>query len=133
MNDIFSTPKESVFYEDNKIYVATAFDSISKGHSVVVWKNDVSDINLLNSNDYEYLMDVVDVTRKTLIEFYNVEKVYLVYFDEAQHVHWHLVPRYQEKGFDVFNHKTEKINIFPDTEKLAEIFKKNHNKMILEN
>jgi len=28
--------------------------------------------------------------------------------DEVRHVHWHLVPRYNEKGYDVFLHKPKK-------------------------
>ena len=30
-----------------------------------------------------------------------MKKVYLIYMDETQHVHWHLIPRYNEKGYDV--------------------------------
>jgi len=32
--------------------------------------------------------------------------------DEARHVHWHLVPRYNEKGFDVFLHQPTKTEDF---------------------
>jgi len=35
--------------------------------------------------------------------------VYLVYMDETKHVHWQLIPRYKEKGFDVF--KKEALDI----------------------
>lgn len=38
-----------------------------------------------------------------------IKKIYLIYMDEARHVHWHLMPRYNEKGHDIFLHKTKKI------------------------
>ena len=38
--------------------------------------------------------------------------------DEANHVHWHLVPRYNEKGFDVFKHKPGKLTDFSLTNKI---------------
>ena len=46
-------------------------------------------------------MDVVELTRKTLRESYDLEKVYLLYLDEIKHVHWHLVSRYDEEGFNL--------------------------------
>ena len=29
--------------------------------------------------------------------------------DEAEHVHWHLVPRYDEEGFNILIHKPGKL------------------------
>ena len=133
MQDIFNTPPDSVFYEDNKLFVALAYDSLTKGHSVIVWKDKVEDINSLSSNDYEYLMDVVNVTRETLKVYYKVEKVYLMYLDEVKQVHWHLIPRYNEKGFNVLNHTPNKLDNFDDAIKLQENFKKNQYKMMVEN
>jgi diadenosine tetraphosphate (Ap4A) HIT family hydrolase len=99
----------------------------------VIWKEKIEDITKLNSEDYEYLMDVVDVARDTLREFYTIEKVYLMYLDEAKWVHWHLIPRYDEKGFNLLKSKPVRIDNFNDAVQLTEMFKKNHNKMILEN
>lgn len=133
MQDIFDTPTESIFFEDNILYVALAYDSLAKGHSVIVWKDKVEDLNSLKSNDYEYLMDVVSVARETLKEYYGVEEVYLMYLDEIRQVHWHFIPRYNEKGFNVLNHAPKKLTNFDDAVNLQEIFKKNHYKMMVEN
>jgi len=38
--------------------------------------------------------------------------------DEANQVHWHLFPRYNEKGFDVFEHKPAKLTDFSLTKKV---------------
>lgn len=133
MNLIKQTPKDSIIFEDNRVVVALAFDRITEGHCVVIWKDGEEDLNKLNVEDYEYLMDVIDVTRNVLRRVYEVEKVYLMYLDESNWVHWHLVPRYNKKGFNVLNHKPVRINDFKDTDKLATIFKEFHTKMIVEN
>ena len=113
--------------------VALAFDPITKGHCLVMWKGGEEDINKLNTEDYEYLMDVVDVTRDTLRKFYDLEKVYIMYLDESKWVHWHLIPRRNEKGFNILNHKPERIYDFQDVKELKSIFNEIHNKMIIEN
>jgi diadenosine tetraphosphate (Ap4A) HIT family hydrolase len=131
-NIIENTPKESIFYEDNKVIVALAHEPITKGHSVVIWKNREVDINNLSTEDYEYLMDVVDVTRESLCKYYSTDKVYLMYLDECKWVHWHLVPRYNEKGFNILKNQPIKTDDFSDVEKLKEIFISLNKKMIIE-
>ncbi len=132
MNLLENTPKNSIIFEDNRVMIALAYEPITKGHCVVIWKTGEEDICKLSIEDYEYLMDVVDVTRDSLREFYNLEKVYLMYLDEVNWVHWHLIPRYDEKGFNILKHKPERINVFEDTQELAEKFKKYYQKIILE-
>ncbi|MCF7843581.1 HIT family protein [Candidatus Gracilibacteria bacterium] len=95
---------ESIIYEDDKLYVCLARFPITKGHIVVVWKEDREDLHLLPRLDYLYLMDKVEEFRNRQLEVLGVEKVYLIYMDEAKQVHWHLVPRYNEEGFNVFSH-----------------------------
>jgi len=103
-------PKDgSIFYQDKKLYACLANYPITKGHVVVIWKKKVSDLHLLNKKDYEHLMDKVDEIRNAILKILKIKKVYLIYMDEAKHVHWHLVPRYNEKGYDVFKHKPKKL------------------------
>ena len=111
-NSLPKPPKEALIYESDKLYAALATFPITKGHTVVVWREDVPDLHLLGESDYDYLMDVVDATRDALLKTLGIEKVYLLYMDEARHVHWHLVPRYNEKGYDVFRHEPEEIKDF---------------------
>lgn len=124
MSNLPIPPKESIVYEDDNVYVALAIYPITKGHTVVVWKKQTKDINALSCDEYDYLMDIVDVTRDTLLEVFNVEKVYMLYMDEAEEVHWHLVPRYNEKGFDVFKHKPEKTKDFSHADIISSTFVK---------
>ena len=124
MKTILNTPTKSIFYEDDRIIAALAYEPITKGHTVVIWKEDVEDLSSLDTKDYAYLMELVDVTRNTLMEFYGVEKVYLMYLDEIKHVHWHLVPRYDEKGFNVLKHKPSHTDTFENIEQLALLFKR---------
>ncbi len=99
----------AVFYQDKFLYAALANFPIAKGHVVVVWKKKVTDLHFLDWNEYEYLMDTVDRVRNALLKVLKVKKVYLIYMDEAKHVHWHLVPRYNEKGFNVLLEKPIKL------------------------
>ena len=99
----------AIFFQDDKLYSTLAEQPITKGHTVVVWKDLVKDLGRLNEIDYDHLMDVVDKVRNAMMKVLGVKKVYLIYMDEAEHVHWHLVPRYNEKGFNVFEHEPGKL------------------------
>jgi len=113
---------QAMIYEDSKLYACLANYPIVRGHAVVVWKKSVSDLHLLSKKDYEYLMDKVDEVRNALIRTLKVKKVYLIYMDEVNQVHWHLIPRFNEKGFDIFQHKPAKIINFSLAEKIKDNF-----------
>lgn len=113
--------KKSLIYEDQNLYACLAKFPVTKGHTVVVWRKEFSDLKLLSDRDYDYLMDTVFAVRNALLKTLKVKKVYLIYMDEANYVHWHLVPRYKEKGFDLFRHKPRILNDFS----LAKKIKKN--------
>ena len=121
MSNLPKTSKKAIIYEDEHLYVCLANDCVSKGHTVVIWKKNVPDLRLLPDRDYDYLMDTVFATRNALLKTLKVKKVYLMYMDETEHVHWHLIPRYKEKGFCVFRHKTTALSDFS----LAKKIKKN--------
>jgi len=107
------TPKPgAIIYEDDKLYIALANHPIAKGHTVVVWKEHVADLHLLSAHEYQYLMDKVDVARNALLEVLGLEKVYLIYADEVNQVHWHLVPRFNEKGFNILTHTPSVLKDF---------------------
>ena len=112
MKDLPKPPAEAMIFEDDKLYVCLASFPLTRGHSVVVWKKKVKDLNLLDREDYEHLMDVVELARKAIMKTLMVEKVYLLYLDETKHVHWHLVPRYKEQGITVLNHDAEELKNF---------------------
>lgn len=119
--DLPKPKKGAVFYEDKKLYATLASHPITTGHVVVVWKKKIRDLHLLGKRDYEHLMGVVDSVRNAMLRALKVKKVYLVYMDEAKHVHWHLVPRYDVKGFNVLEEKPKKLKDV----RLAEKLKKN--------
>ncbi len=113
MNNKLPEPnKDAIIYEDDKLYACLANFPIDRGHTVVVWKENVEDLHLLSRADYEYLMDKVNLIRNAILKTLNLEKVYLLYMDETKQVHWHLVPRYKEKGFDLLNEKPTVLNDF---------------------
>jgi histidine triad (HIT) family protein len=124
MTNKFPEPhKEAIIYDDKKLYACLANHPITNGHTVVVWKKAVSDLHLLSKKDYEYLMDKVDEVRNAMLKTLKLEKVYLIYMDEAKQVHWHLVPRYNELGFDVFKHKPSELTDFSLTKKIIKNLK----------
>ena len=97
-------PQQAILFEDEKLYICLASFPLTRGHTVIVWKDKVEDLHLLGLNEYEYLMDMVDVTRDALQKALGVEKVYIMYMDEIKQVHWHLVPRYNEQGMNILMH-----------------------------
>ena len=112
MNHFPKPSKESFIYEDENLYACLAKFPITKGHTIVALRKKVSDLKLLPDRDYDYLMDTVFAVRNALLKALKVKKVYLIYMDEANYVHWHLIPRYKEKGFDVFKHNPQLLKNF---------------------
>lgn len=132
MNIIQETPKESIIFEDTRVLIALALRPLTRGHAIVIWKGGEEDINKLGVEDYEYLMDAARVTRESLLQFYGVEKVYLMYLDETKWVHWHLVPRYDEEGFNILKHDPQVLSDFKDMGVLIEVFSETYKKMLSE-
>ena len=120
-------PKESLIFEDDKLYVCLASFPITQGHTIIVWKDAVEDLHLLKREDYEHLMDIVDIARNALLESLNLKKVYLMYMDEVSQVHWHLIPRYNEKGFDILKHSPKETTDFSLVPALIKSFSENKN------
>lgn len=112
MGDLPEPQDGAMIYEDDRLYACLASYPKARGHTVVVWKEDVEDLHLLSREEYEHLMDRVDEVRDALIDALGVEKVYLVYMDEARHVHWHLIPRYEEKGVEVLEAEPDRLEDF---------------------
>ena len=48
--------------------------SISRGHVVIVWKEDVPDLHRLAERDYNYLMDTVNSVRNAMLKALKIEK-----------------------------------------------------------
>jgi diadenosine tetraphosphate (Ap4A) HIT family hydrolase len=112
-------PKDgAVFYEDDKLYATLANFPITKGHTVIVWKRKVKDLHLLKKDEYKHLMRIVNKTRNSMLKILKVKKVYLIYMDETEHVHWHLIPRYNKKGLNVLEDKPKKLKDIELTKRL---------------
>lgn len=109
---------KAIIYHDSRLYACLANYPITRGHVVVVWKKNVTDLHQLNSREYDYLMDKVNAVRNAMLEALKIKKVYLIYMDETRHVHWHLIPRYNQKGYDVFLHKPIRTRNFSLAEKI---------------
>lgn len=115
----FPEPKEgSVFYEDEKVYACLAFHPIVAGHSIVVWKANVEDLNDLTPDDYHYFIEIVYRVRRALLSVFDTDKVYLAYLDEARHVHASLFPRKRSskmEGFELMAQPPGELTDFSET------------------
>lgn len=118
MSKFIKPSPKSIIYEDCNLYVCLAKYPIAKGHTIAAWKKESPDLSLMPDRDYDYLMDTVFAARNSLLKTLKIEKVYLLYMDEANHVHWHLIPRYSERGFDAFRNKPEVLDDFSLVKKL---------------
>ena len=99
----------AVFYENKDLYACVASYPIAPGHCIVAWKKPVKDIHLLTRKEYELIMDTVDKVRDALLAYYHTDKVYLLYLDEVDHVHWQLIPRLgKDTGFTLLEHHPKK-------------------------
>ena len=124
MDKNFPKPKkESIIYEDRFLYSCLASHPIAKNHVIVIWKQRVRDLHLLKIKEYEHLMKVVDKVRNSMLKTLKIEKLYLFYMDEAKHVHWHLIPRYNKKGFNILEENPKKLKDFSLAFKLKEKLK----------
>ena len=124
MNKLPKPPHQAIIYEDRKVYAAFASYPIADGHVIVVYKKTVRDISLLSCKEYNHLMNVVDLVRDAMLKTLKIKKVYLMYMDEIKHVHWHLIPRYNIKGFTLLSQKPHRITKFPKSKKLKTIIQK---------
>lgn len=110
--------KNAIIFKDDKLYACLANKPIAPGHVVVVWNKPVADINLLSRKDYTHLMTIVNDIRRAMIKTLKLKKIYLLYMDEVNHVHWHLVPRYNKLGIDNLSARPGKIKDFTLDDKI---------------
>lgn len=97
--------RQTLLFQDRRLYVCLASQPFADGHVIVVWKKNVADLHALSCREYAHLMHVVDAVRDAMLKFFKTKKVYLIYMDEFQHVHWHLLPRFAARGFKIVLHQ----------------------------
>ncbi len=85
--DFLSQKEGTVFYDDGRVYACLAFEPIVEGHTIVAWTKEVKDLSRLSPEDYQHLMNVVNMVRNALLKAFKTAKVYLAYLDEACCVH----------------------------------------------
>ena len=91
----FPDPMEgTVFYEDHLIYACLAFESKSRGHTIIACNNKTKDLIDLSISDYNHLMFMIRYIRQVLKGVLRAESVYIMYLNEGDiNVHFHLIPR----------------------------------------
>lgn len=105
-----SDPKQCLYCQNNEtlhnLMIEIATLSVSrvflfkeqtyKGRCLVAYKDHVDDMNLLSDEDRNAFMgDVAHVTR-AMQKAFNPDKInYGAYSDTLEHLHFHLIPKYQ--------------------------------------
>lgn len=79
-------------YEDDKTYAFLDIHPESKGHTLVIPKNEVDKIYDLPDEDYQALMATVKKLAKHMEEKLNTRILFKVIGTDVPHAHVHLVP-----------------------------------------
>ncbi|MBR2803129.1 HIT domain-containing protein [Candidatus Saccharibacteria bacterium] len=79
-------------YEDDKTYAFLDIHPESKGHTLVVPKNEVDKIYDLEDEDYQALMSTVKKLSKHMEQILNARILWKVVGTDVPHAHVHLMP-----------------------------------------
>lgn len=106
-------------YEDDKVLAFLDINPASKGHMLVVTKEEIDHFDDLPEDLYAHVMSVVHKLTKRIKEVYNPMRVGLMVFGtEVPHAHVHLVPLYT--GNEMY---IERAEVAPSQSELAKIAK----------
>lgn len=93
-------------YEDNKVLAFFDILPISPGHTIVVPKKHVADVENMPLEDFNAMAQVVKKIGKVMLESLDV-KGYSIFLDNKSaanqhvpHVHFHVVPRKEGDGLE---------------------------------
>ena len=93
-------------YEDDKVYAFFDILPISQGHTIIVPKNHISDIENLSEGELCAMTAAIKKIGKAMIDGLDV-KGYSIFLDNKSaanqhvpHIHFHLVPRAEGDGLE---------------------------------
>ena len=95
-------------YEDDKTIAFLDIHPETKGHTLVIPKNEVDKIYDLPEEDYVALMDTVKKLSKHMEEVFGVRTLWKVVGTDVPHAHVHLVP------FDETWHYGREVELTPE-------------------
>jgi len=82
-------------YEDNKVLAFLDINPSSKGHTLVITKDEIDHFDDLPEDLYLHVMSVAQKLSKRIKQVYNPMRVGLMVFGtEVPHAHVHLIPLY---------------------------------------
>lgn len=107
-------------YEDDKVLAFLDINPSSKGHTLVVTKQEIDHLDDLPEELYLHVMSVVQKLSKRIKKVYNPIRVGLMVFGtEVPHAHVHVIPLYT--GDEMTLVRDDSVE--PDHNKLAQIAK----------
>lgn len=112
-------PRE-VIYQDDVCFIIPTIAPNNEGHCMVIPVEQVEDWETLDTETYQYIMDIVQKFGKVIKKTYDCPKVGVVIEGlEVPHVHVHVLPIYKTGDLDHTRaHKVEYSELKPVADKL---------------
>lgn len=109
--------KEPVYvvFEDKYVCCFLDHDPFNEGHILILPKKHYCDVDELDETCANAVMRVSKIITKAIKEVYNPDGISILQnggiFNDLNHYHMHLVPRYERQSFANFFTETESNNI----------------------
>lgn len=105
-------------YEDDKVLAFLDINPSSKGHTLVVPKQEIDHFDDLPEELYLHIMSIVQKLSKRIKEVYSPIRVgVMVFGTEVPHAHVHVIPLYTGDEMTIIRDES----LAPDDKKLADI------------
>lgn len=118
----------SKIYEDDKVLVFLDIAPNNFGHSLVITKQHIKNLEEITEDELCYLMKVVKKIGKAVKNGLEVEGYNIISNNDpvagqmVPHIHFHIIPRIKDDGFKFWPHK--EYNSKEEMSKIAEQIKK---------
>ena len=100
-------------------YVVVGDHQLFKGYTLVLFKEHIAELHTLPSQTRSIFLEEVSIVGEAVFNCFQPKKMnYELLGNSENHLHWHLFPRYNEKGFDIFLHKPKKAVDFSLVKKI---------------
>lgn len=105
---INKTLPSKIIFEDEKVLALSPLEEVSKGHTLLIPKEHFNDIFDVDEDLFSHFAKVMKKLSKTLVEENMASGINILNASgkDAQqsvfHLHFHLVPRYQNDGLDMW-------------------------------
>lgn len=109
-------------YEDDLVIAFLDHEPINAGHTLIVPKEPYVNLDEVDAKTAQRIFEVSQKLYKAITEAYKPDGITLTQsngaFNDVDHYHVHIFPRYKGDGFDWVYPKNEPINLSVEAQKL---------------